>query len=266
MATMKKTPIFVVGCPRSGTTLIRVILDSHPNICCGPETHLVKNMENFREKISERWKMLAPYGVKEQAMNQKIKEILLLFMNQYIKSKGKKRWGEKTPDNIFHVDFIDELFPDCQFINIIRDGRDVVCSYKKRWGSKTIFLAIKNWNKSIELTYRYRTKFNEDRYMEIRYEELVTNPERETKKMMQFLGEEWIPDLLAHHKIDHDFWFKSSKGQQIISKMEKNLQRHSPSKPIFSSSVGKWKKNLNIVEKALVSIYLGKNLKRMGYK
>jgi len=263
---MKKTPIFVVGCPRSGTTLIRVILDSHPNICCGPETNLVKNMENFREKISERWKMLASYGVEEQAMNQKIKEILLLFMEHYTKSKSKKRWAEKTPDNIFHVDFIDELFPDCQFINIIRDGRDVVCSYKERWGSKTIFLAIKNWNRSIELTHRYRTKFNKDRYMEIRYEELVTRPERETKKMMQFLGEEWIPNLLTHHKIDHDFWFKSSKGQQISSKMEKKPQRHSPSKPIFTSSVGKWKKNLNIVEKALVNIYLGKSLEKLGYK
>jgi len=94
-----------------------------------------------------------------------------------MKIKKKQRWTEKTPDNIFHVDFINKLFPNCQFINVIRDVRDIVCSHKDRWGSKTIFSAIKKWNRSIDLTFEYRTKFNKERYLEIRYEELVNNPE-----------------------------------------------------------------------------------------
>ena len=263
---MEKPPIFIIGCPRSGTTLMRVILDSHPNICCGPETHLIKNMKNLREKIGERWEMLKPYGIEEQVLDQKIQEIFTLFTNNYVKMKNKKRWAEKTPENIFYVDVIDKFFPNCQFINVIRDGRDVVCSFKERWGSKTVFSGIKNWNRSMELTYIYRTRFKKDRYMETRYEDLVTRPEQETKKIMEFLGEGWTPGLLEHHKSDHDFWFNFNKESKDDQKIEKHPLRHSPSKPVFSSSVGKWKKNLNVVEKALVNIYLRENLKKLGYK
>jgi len=165
---------------------MRVILDSHPNICCGPETNLIKNMKNLRDRIDERWEMLKPYGIEEQALDQKIQEILTLFTNNYLKMKNKRRWAEKTPENIFFVDAIDKFFPNCQFINVIRDGRDVVCSFKQRWGSKTVLSGIKNWNRSIGLTYAYRTRFKKDRYIEIRYENLVTIPEQETKNYFIF--------------------------------------------------------------------------------
>ncbi len=266
MSRMAKNPIFIVGCPRSGTTLIRVILDSHPNICCGPETHLIKKLKLLDDKIHSSWSWLESYNVKEQMLNQKIRDILSIFHNNYAKMKNKKRWAEKTPDNIFYLNFIEKLFPDCQFINIIRDGRDVMCSYKQRWGYKSIYSAIKNWNKAIDLSFEYQDKFPKDRYMEIKYEKLVVNPEHEIKKMMRFLGEEWNTDLLEHHKKKHDFWFKKNPKENINLKIEKNPMRHSPSRPIFTSSVGKWKKNLNIFEKLLVNILLDKNLKKLGYK
>jgi hypothetical protein len=263
---MEKTPIFIIGCPRSGTTLLRVILDSHPNICCGPETHLIKNMKLIRDRIIERWDMLKPYGIEEKELNLKIQEILTLFTNNYLKIKNKNRWAEKTPDNIFYVSEINKFFPNCQFINIIRDGRDVVCSYKERWGRTAIFLGMKKWNSSIEATYRYRKMFQNNRYIEIRYEDFVTRPKYETKRIMNFLDEEWSPDLLEHHKSDHDFWFKFNNETKDNNKIEKHPLRHSPSKPIFSSSVGKWKKNLNLFEKILINTYLHKNLKKLGYK
>jgi hypothetical protein len=262
---MEKPPIFIVGCPRSGTTLVRVILDSHPNICCGPETHLIKNLKTFNETIQSYWNMLEPYDIDKNIITQRLGELFLLFLDHYTKMKNKQRWAEKTPNNIFYVDFINELFPNCQFINVIRDGRDVVCSYKERWGSKTILYAIKEWNRAINLTYAYRTKFPEDRYMEVRYEELVSHPERETKRMMEFLGEKWTPDLLEHHNKQHDFWFKKNGGVNVDLKIERQPTRHSPSQPIFSSSVGKWKKNLNIVEKAVVKLLIQENLEKLGY-
>lgn len=263
---MGKAPIFIVGCPRSGTTLIRVVLDSHPNICCGPETHLIKNLKTFKETISIRWRMLEPYGISEKVLNQKLSEMFRIFPENYMKIKKKQQWAEKTPNNIFHMDFIDELFPNCQFINIIRDGRDVVCSFKERWGRISIFRAIRDWNRSIELTEQYRAKFSKERYMEVKYEELVSNPERETKRIMEFIGEDWTPELLEHHTKKHDFWFNFNKEKNIDIIGEKKPKEHSPDKPIFLSSVGKWKKNLNIVEKALVNLLLNRNLTRLGYK
>ncbi len=263
---MSTKPIFIIGCPRSGTTLVRVILDSHPNICSGPETHLITNMKQLKEKINQTWERLEPYGLTKDEANKKLSEIFSAFHENYMKIKNKKRWAEKTPDNIFYVDTINELFPNCQFINIIRDGRDVVCSHKDRWGRLIIYEAIKTWNKAAELTYQFRKQFNNNRYMEIKYEELINKPEEETKRMMKFLEEEWIPDLLEHHKKEHDFWFNIKTGKNIDFKKERNPTRHSPSKPIFSSSIGKWKKNLNIAEKVVVNISLNKNLKKLGYK
>jgi len=263
---MEKSPIFIIGCPRSGTTLVRVILDSHPKISCGPETHLIKNLKSLEGEINGYWKMLKPYEVSKDTLLDKMSELFRIFPEHYMKTKKKQRWAEKTPDNVFFVDFINELFPKCKFIHIIRDGRDVVCSFKERFGSKTIFSAIKSWNRSMELTYTYREKYDKDRYMEVRYEELVSNAERETKRMMVFLDEKWYPYLLEHHKKKHDFWFDPKTGENIDFKGEKKPLRHSPSRPIFESSVGKWKKNLNPIEKALANLLLDKNLKKMGYK
>ena len=263
---MEKPPIFIVGCPRSGTTLVRVILDSHPNICCGPETNLFGNIKEFKEKIFLYWPFLKMYEVEEKALDQKLKEIFLLFPENYMRIKKKSRWAEKTPKNIFFLDFIDKLFPECQFINIIRDGRDVVSSYKQRWGRITIFSAIKEWNRSVDLTFEYRIRFSKERYLEIRYDDLVTEPESETKKMMVFLKEEWTPSLLEHHEMKHDFLHSYNKGKNINHKMEKKPLRHTPSQQIFSSSVGNWKNNLNFIEKLIVNLFLQKNLKRLRYK
>ena len=256
---MNKKPIFIIGCPRSGTTLLRVILDSHYNISCGPETHLIENIKKYYENIEKNWQRLKLFGISKEKYLTELGKNLSTLQENYMKKNNKKRWAEKTPTNIFHIDFINELFPDCQLINVIRDGRDVICSYKKRWGSLTIYNAVKTWNKSIDLTFQFRKKFTKEKYYEVRYEEIVSNPEIQTKKLMDFLGEKWTEDLLNHHKKHHDF-LKKPDNQK-----EKNPQRHSPSKPIFKSSIGRWKKELNIIEKTYIKIFLKDNLEKLGY-
>jgi hypothetical protein len=263
---METQPIFIIGSPRSGTTLVRVILDSHPNICCGPETHLIKTLQILHADIEKKWHMLKPYGSSHEKINKKISNILEAFTGEYKKQKNKARWAEKTPDNIFRAEFINTIFPSCQFINVIRDGRDVVCSYKKRWGRLTLFKAISTWNKAIELTYHYRTLFPKDRYLEVYYEELVSNPEKITKEIMIFLNEKWTKDLLSHQKAKHDYWFNKENGEKSLELKEKQPKRHSPSKPIFTSSSGKWKKELNLYEKSIVNLLMKDNLKNLGYK
>lgn len=263
---MNKKPIFIIGCPRSGTTLVRVILDSHPNICCGPETQIIPPLEEFNKKVDETWKMLAPYGVDKKTQMEKVGEFFSIFPEHYMREKKKIRWAEKTPTNIYHTDFIKKMFPDCQFIHIIRDGRDVIASFKKRWGSKTIFYGMKQWNKSMNLTPTLREKYGKDEYIEVRYEDLVSNPEPVIRKIIEFLNEPWTPSLLEHHKQKHDYWFNIKTGKNVDKKTEKKPNRHSPSKPIFTSSVGSWRKELNIFEKPLVTVKLGKNLKKMSYK
>jgi len=258
-------PIFIIGCPRSGTTLVRVILDSHPHICCGPEMHVIKTLQTCQQQIFSHWKQLKPYGVSKDEFNQTMASMYTVFLDQYVADKKKIRWAEKTPENIFHVPFIDTLFPNCQFINVIRDGRDVVTSFKKRWGRSAIFSGIKQWNKSAELTFSFRKRFSSGRYIEVKYEDLVQSPERETKKMMDFLGEPWTEELLHHQQHHHDFWFNQIEKTVSTQKNEKQPDRHSPSRPIFSSSVNRWKQDLNAIEKAIVHAKIKRNLSRLEY-
>ena len=100
----------------------------------------------------------------------------------------------------------------------------------------------------------------------VRYEKLVANPEKTTKDLMNFLQEKWVPGLLAHQNADHDFWFNKDKSETTSKVKEKQPERHSPSKPIFTSSAGKWKKQLNPVEKAITNLLMNKHLKILGYK
>ena len=266
MLNMQKSPIFIIGCPRSGTTLLRVMLDSHPNIYCGPETHLIPKLKIFYDSLDENWDFLQSFGLTKEDFNKKISEIFSYFPEHNMKLKNKIRWAEKTPEHLFFAEFIDQLFPQCKFINMIRDGRDVVTSFKKRWGSKTIPYATKKWNKSMEKSYELRNTFDSNRYIEIKYENLVNNPEEITKKIMTFLNETWSQVLLEHQKQDHDYHFNLKTGENIDQDKEKNPTRHSPSKPIFKSSIGRWKNDLNIFEKAYSNTIMSKNLKKMGYK
>jgi hypothetical protein len=210
--------------------------------------------------------MLQPYGITHSKVNHGIANILEIFTKQYTKQKNKPRWAEKTPDNIFHVEFINQIFPTCQFINVIRDGRDVVCSYKQRWGRFTLLSAISTWNKAIDFSLQYRKQLPKERYFEVRYEELVTNPEKTTQDLMSYLQEKWVPALLAHQNADHDFWFNKDKPETPSEVKEKQPERHSPSKPIFTSSTGKWKKQLNPLEKVIANLLMNDHLKRLGYK
>ncbi len=263
---MKKPPIFIIGCPRSGTTLVRNMLDSHPNICCGPEMHLISKISDFDQDIMEIWERLKIYKVAVEEKNKRLREIFEIFPETYMNSKKKERWAEKTPNNFYYLDFIDKLFPNCQFIHIIRDGRDVVSSFKRRWGHRAIYIGIKEWNKTIDLTFKYRKKIKKERYLEIRYEDLVNKPKIETKKITDFLNEKWSNSMLEHHKFKHDYWFNKQTKKNIDTRKEKKPMRHSPSKPVFSSSVDRWKKDLNFLEKLIVNFYLNNNLRKMKYK
>ena len=102
---MSNKPIFIIGCPRSGTTLLRVILDSHPNICCGPETHIIPSLEEFNKKVDENWKMLKPYGIDKNHQLLKIGELFNMFPEHYMNEKKEKSMGRKNTNKYFPYRF-----------------------------------------------------------------------------------------------------------------------------------------------------------------
>lgn len=201
-------PIFIVGCPRSGTTLLRLMLDSHPAISCGPETHFVAVLE----QVMNRWPALQRYGFDEDYWYDKLAELVDSFQRDYAARRGKQRWADKTPRYALHLPFIDKLFPSCQVIHLIRDGRDVVASHRDSWGYKSAVGAPDKWRSFITAARAWGATVPAERYSELRYEDLVADPETSLRRIISFLDEPWDDVVLAHDQVEHDVYGNYAGG------------------------------------------------------
>ncbi len=168
-------PTFIVGCPRSGTTLLSAILNRHPQICVPPESHFYRYMhEQFKqgwEWVQKDWpqnvhQFLEPmctnywtdYAPKELIEDlsyppENEGDLFLYLVNKYTVDKNKNLWIEKTPDHLRFADKILTQHPDARFIYIYRDGRDVALSLCKTgwsWISSDFLENILLWSKYIK--------------------------------------------------------------------------------------------------------------------
>lgn len=246
-------PIFIGGEGRSGTTLMRVILDSHPSIACGPETHLFRDpkFEEFFNYSLETWgDRIAKYSYNpENYLATCCEKMIRRFFEQYAKRKNKKRWADKTPYNIKAINFFKKIFHEMKFIHVIRDGRDVTASLLRMpWGPADTKSAITGWKDIIESSKVHR---GEDYYMEVFYEDLINNFEVTIRKVMDFVGEPYVEDLTQFYKLEHDLGGESS-SKQVIN-------------PITPTYIGKWKNDLSDEDKKIIDEIAGNTLRELGY-
>ncbi len=262
------TPVIIGGCARSGTTLIRVMIDSHKNIYCGPETGLLytKTLNPTKiKKISNQLEI--PYKELVKMKQNSVSNIQFIEMvfNSLQKQAGKKRWGEKSPMNILAIDRIFKYFPKTQFIHIIRDGRDTSCSLRhfpkhKVVDGEIIELdtnnplkeCIERWVHDVQEGIKWR---GDPRYYEIKYEDLIRNPEETIRHTLSFLKEPWDENILNYYKI------KSPTRKK--EKMPKNIKAR---KPIDQSSYERWRNEYNEHDKELFKKIAGELLIELKYE
>lgn len=199
--TAAAPPIFVVGSPRSGTSLLRLILDSHPAIACGPESHFLADMDDGNRRFSRE---LARYGWDDSYWNTKYRDFVGSFKQEYSESKGKTRWADKTPRNALHLPFITSLFPDAQVIHIIRDARMVTASALARWGWRRAWGIPERWTASVQAAREAGAMMPASQYREMRFEKLLGDTEGELRALFAWLGEPWDPQVLDYDKVPHD--------------------------------------------------------------
>jgi len=202
VAAVPDRPIFIVGCARSGTTLLRMMLDSHPRISCGEETKFLADLAPI---LGQHWRLLETYGYDRGWWLDRIRDFYGGFQEDYRERRGKVRWAEKTPTYTMHLDFVEALFPDAQYVHVLRDGHDVVASFRERWGYMAGVRAANSvWAHYVRTARTFGTALPPGRYHELRYEALVGDPEPTMRALLDFLGEPWDDQVLRFDEVRHD--------------------------------------------------------------
>jgi protein-tyrosine sulfotransferase len=262
--TSSASPIIVGGCGRSGTTLMRVILDTHPRICCGPESRL------FQPRVPSPPKLARRFGLPEAAVGELFvkagsqAEFIDRFFALYCQSRTKPRWAEKTPRNVLYLDYIFEHFPDARFVHMIRDGRDTICSLRTHPRHKVVdgkIVKLNTWHPIEPCLERWLNDVRaglafrgDPRYTEIRYEALVAHPRETLAPLFDFLGEPFDQCVLEYHR---------EQGQSRDATLFP--QNPEATKPMFAKSVARWHRDLSADELALVKREAGPLLKELKY-
>lgn len=232
---MNTRPIFIIGSPRSGTTLLRLVLDAHSGISCGPETSFLLDLQRI---LGPHWAHLSLYGFNETYWQRKIADFFATFQNDYAQRRGKVRWAEKTPHYTPQVGFLHTLFPDAQFVHLIRDGRDVVASHLKRWGRREAVRSILRWRSHVTVAQRFGAHVKPAQYYELRYEDLARQPETTLRGLLGFLQEDWEEGLLDYLNTPHDVM--PTYGAQLA----RHRQNTGDTANIYASRIGAWRTEL----------------------
>lgn len=250
-------PIFVIGSPRSGTTLLRLILDSHPRISCGEETHFLRDLEAI---VGRHWALLASYGLDRTWWLRRIEGFYADFQVEVLGRSGKVRWAEKDPTYTLHLPFIAELFPEALYIHLLRDGHDVVASFRDRWGYRSAARAARTeWARYVGAARAFGAQLDGSRFLELRYERLVADPESETRRLFAFLGETWQPALLEFDPAEHT----ATERYRWFTAQRREAGRESAT--IYRSRVGAGGRSLDPFLRTLLRRRHGPLLAELGY-
>jgi Sulfotransferase family len=196
-------PIFIVGCPRSGTSILRVILDSHPRISSGREDATLYWLERLdREPAATR---RADYGITEDAWHELVRQFVDEQQMVYAQSQKKTRWALKFPELALTIPWIDKVYPNSQIVHIVRDPHDVIASSHRLFGKDRTINYGERWVRYIESAERDGQSLGPSRFKTIRYEDLVTKPEPVLRELIEWLDEKWSEDVLWPYGRTHDY-------------------------------------------------------------
>lgn len=208
-------PIFVIGCQRSGTSLVRRILDSHSNIACPPESKFLLPLTTILRDATALHG-LDSMGYSREDVVESLRRFISAFFQGYASARGKGRWADKTPNYVDCLPELWELFgPEARFVLVVRNGLDVAASLSDRHrrypaidrhvkisgGSRPIGAAL-FWREQNERIDGFRALHPEACFL-LRYEELTRRPEAALEPLFRFLEEPWEPEVLNFDRHVH---------------------------------------------------------------
>lgn len=223
-------PVMVIGHERSGTSLLIRLLRQYLRIAFGTESQFIirikrqlpyygdlSNKENQKRLIRsicrERWfkRCQGRFGfttnhqaILDDVTQNTYRGVLDAVFGQLAKHLQMTRWGDKTPEYLHHLKELYELFPDAQYIHIVRDGRDVALSNRERhFGQGNFVTAALNWKHAIIKVEEFKSYVKPEQFLEIRYEDLLSFPEETFLRLIDFLHIEDPDGRLLEHIAQH---------------------------------------------------------------
>lgn len=271
-------PFFIVGAGRSGTTLLRLMLIAHSRIEIPPETwfisdlvqelplHEVLTPEQTARAVeiittNYRWPdMNMPAEAFAEAatalLQPRLVDIINIVYRHHLALAGKSRFGDKTPRYIEIAPQLSRLYPGAKFIHLIRDGRDVAASMiELNWNDEGSRCYDKSFRWSRVLQHREALQRSElDRnILDVKYEDLVREPEATMRRICAFLGETFEPAMIeADRLVDR----VPARERKIHSKLDRKLSE---------DAVGAWRTKLSAFECFVMEACLRRDLERWGY-
>jgi hypothetical protein len=210
---------FFVGVARSGTTLLRAMMDSHPDITIPPESWFVTELAARRQRYEARQgfdaerfatdlvahERFAGWGIDEDDLRAALREAkpcdysgaIRTVFSHWATRQGKPRYGDKTPGYVTELPLVAALFPEARIVHLIRDGRNVALSYSVELGA-SVLDAIRLWRARVRDARSAGRALGHGRYREIRYEELVTDPDTTLRAVCSFIGLPFSDRMLRH--------------------------------------------------------------------
>jgi hypothetical protein len=278
----------IVGVPRSGTTLLRMMLDSHRAVAIPPETGFLPALAELNPTANcsrAAWDIISgfetwpDFQLDPGALRATFGRLspctpaaaARAFYQSYAGRFGKTQWGDKTPTYGTAMDRIASLLPEAHFVHIIRDGRDVMLSVRGLWfrPGDTVEVCAEDWAARIERTRTLGARVPS--YLEIRYESLVTMPEETLREVCRFLDLEFDPSMLAYHvragvRLEEHEARYAPDGRLVISKEDRRGNQRFVMEPPRPERIGRWKTELAPPELMRFEAVAGEWLERLGYE
>lgn len=282
----------IVGAPRSGTTLLRFMLDSHPELAIPPETGFLRvGPELIRHGVSaegffravvdfpESFPAWDDFGIGQDEFRAALASLepftvadgFRTFYRLYAERSGKNRWGDKTPLHSKSMVEIREVLPEARFIHIIRDGRDVALSLRGMWFSPGEEMEVqaahwRDWVNAARESGRGRSD-----YLEVSYESLVRQPQGVIEGVCSFIGLDFAPVMLDYHNRtsarlkEHKTRYRAD-GSILVTHEMRLEQMRLTTRPPDTSRISGWKTAMSPEDRKRFEAIAGDLLRELGYE
>jgi hypothetical protein len=281
--------VFVVGCPRSGTTLLQRMLDHHPSLAVANDTHFIpRTLEkhaprSVNDALAGReipltadlaaavvdYRRFHRLGVGAEAAMAAAEDtttyrgFVSALYRHFALGHGKPLGGEKTPDYVRRIPLLASLFPWARFVHLIRDGRDVALSVLEwagpqkgpgkleLWETEPVATSALWWRRQVKSGLAGRTAVGFGRYVEVRYQDLSSRPAAEMQRVAEFLGLPYQREMLSFHE-------GKTKSDTSLSAKSRWL----PPTP----GLRKWREQMPASEIAVFEALAGDVLDELGFE